>query len=131
MLVFDAQKNTHKPTLVDSIGRRPSSLQRNNTRHAQSSSSSSSMCSVVEHLHVHLVLTFVVEGEHATGLEVVGAHELLPAGMELHLAAPVEEHIHYPSAKAVASLQQLQRGRLSLPTTNSPNLSGSLWMPSG
>jgi hypothetical protein len=47
-----------------------------------------------------------------TGLEVVEACELLPAGVEVHLAAPVEEHVHRPPAKAAASLPQLQRAWL-------------------
>jgi hypothetical protein len=42
----------------------------------------------------------------------VEAHELLPVGVEVHLAAPVEEHVHRPLAEAAASLPQLQCGRL-------------------
>jgi hypothetical protein len=67
---------------------------------------------IIEHLHAQLLVAFVAKGEHTTSLEVVDVRELLPASVELHLTAPVEEHIHLPSAKAVVSLPQLQRGRL-------------------
>jgi hypothetical protein len=63
-------------------------------------------------------------------LEVVKASELLPTGVEVHLVAPVEEHVHRPPEEAAASLPQLQLAG-SLPATNSANLSGSLWTPSG
>lgn len=40
------------------------------------------------------------------------ARELLPAGVEVHLTTPIEEHIHRPPAGVAASLPQMQRGRL-------------------
>lgn len=42
----------------------------------------------------------------------MGAREVLPADVEVHIAALVEEHVHRPTTKAAASLPQRQRGWL-------------------
>jgi hypothetical protein len=84
---------------------------------------------VIEHLHAYLLAVLVVEVEHATGLEVVVARELLLAGLEVHLATSVEEHVHHPPKKATASLPPQQRAD-SMLATKLENLSGGLWMPS-
>ena len=69
-------------------------------------------CRLVEHLDGHLAVAFVEEGEQAADLEVVGAGELLPPGVQVHLALPIEQDLDRPAARAAAGLAQPQLGRL-------------------
>jgi hypothetical protein len=68
---------------------------------------------LVEHLDDHLAITFIEEGEQATGLKVVGAGELVPPGVKVHFTLPVEQDRDRPPAEAASGLLRLQLGRLS------------------
>jgi hypothetical protein len=66
---------------------------------------------LVEHLDYNVGLAKVGECEHEAGFKVVVARELLPYGVEVHLAARVKDHVHNPAAVA-GSLPQMQQGLL-------------------
>ncbi|KAK1664774.1 hypothetical protein QYE76_052933 [Lolium multiflorum] len=112
------RKNIQKPTLVPSIGRWSSSLQRKNTRTTLVVGVLAGLICVVvsaagcviEHLDDHLGAAFVEEGEREGDLKAVGAGELVSPGVQVHLALPVEQDIDRPQALAA----QLQLDRLGV-----------------
>jgi hypothetical protein len=78
---------------------------------------------IVEYLDVHLAFAFVEEVYQASDLNIVGAGKLLPVGLEVHLAFPVEHDLHGPSREVSSAGCQ--------PTRNSANLSKSFFLPKG
>jgi hypothetical protein len=66
---------------------------------------------VVEHLYAHLVVAFIEEVHQAADLDVMGASELLPADVEVHLAFPIEQDLHGPPAEATSCFPQDHLGR--------------------
>jgi hypothetical protein len=67
---------------------------------------------VIKQLHSELVVAFPLEVHQATDLEVVGAGELLPVSVEVHVTFLVEQHLDRPPAKATPRFLQVHASRL-------------------
>jgi hypothetical protein len=137
-LLFLPRENIQKPPLVASIGTWPSSLQRKNTRTSLDVGVLVRIVRVVvpatgcpvENLHDHLAIAFLEEGEQAAGLKIEVMGELIPPGVQVHLALSWNK-ISTCHRQKLQLASRIYNSASSTPSTNSANLSESHLMPRG